>query len=511
MKSRTFRVLYTSDIHGRLFATPGEPGLDEMGPDFSGDGNTLILDGGDLLQGGPAGAFLARRGHLSDSAEISPAARVLNLQGYHAVVPGNHDFNYGIDYLARYLRGLNAVCLCANIRDKAGILPIRDCCVFTLENGLRIGVFGLCTDALRGWERQETLEKLVIAPPLEAGRGVISHLRQRCDVTVCVYHGGFETNPVTGSGGDDSGENIACAISRELAPDLLLTGHQHLCIPGRTMGHSFTLQPGAFCRHYGDITGTVSHDGRVSFSSRLVPVAPPRSPADPTGMGALLARWMAEPVCTLPAPLPLGDRVEAALRGSQLADLINRVQLSVTGADVSATCLSNTAVGLPQTVLVGDVFRAYTSANTLCVLRCTGQVLRQALEWTACFLEPDEHGFHIAPRFLSPKPRYFHYDFYAGIDYQLDFTRPQGSRVLFLRRQGRDIDPEDAFSLCITNYRRAGGDGYHMFRSCPLLFADETPMAEHLLSWLRENGGKTQGNEEKQLQKFKSAVSSQYP
>ena len=57
---KNVRILYTSDIHGRLFARPGEAGLDETGREFRRDGNTLIFDGGDLLQGGTAGTFFAR-------------------------------------------------------------------------------------------------------------------------------------------------------------------------------------------------------------------------------------------------------------------------------------------------------------------------------------------------------------------------------------------------------------------------------------------------------------------
>ena len=61
MAEKTFRILFTSDIHGRLFASPGEAGLDVTSRHFHKDSNTLIFDGGDLLQGGTAGAFLARR------------------------------------------------------------------------------------------------------------------------------------------------------------------------------------------------------------------------------------------------------------------------------------------------------------------------------------------------------------------------------------------------------------------------------------------------------------------
>ena len=53
-----------------------------------------------------------------------------------------------------------------------------------------------------------------------------------------------------------------------------------------------------------------------------------------------------------------------------------------------------------------------------------------------------------------------------------------------LQYGGRDILPEDSFTLCITNYRRAGGDGYGMFRACELLKADPVPVAEHIIGYL---------------------------
>lgn len=498
MGERTFRILYTSDIHGRLFARPGETGLDMAGREFNKDGNTLIFDGGDLLQGGTAGTFFVRQfRELEMKREPHPphpAAQVMNVCGYDAVTLGNHDFNYGLSYLADYLASLHAVSLCANIYSRAGILPVEESRIFTLENGLRIGVFGLCTDALAGWEREETIRQLCIEKPLAAARRVLGGLRGRCHVTVCIYHGGFEEDSGTGEVLDDSGENVACALCREQGLDLVLTGHQHLREPGRPLYGSYAIQPGCFCGCYAEVTGSVGATGEIRFASRLKEVGAVGAdsltplPADSSlalsGLRQALENWESRRICTLPAPIPIQDRVHMALYGSALADFINRVQLAVTGAQISATCLSNTALGLPAEVCVADVFFAYTSANTLCTVRCSGAVLRSALEWTAEFLNEENGGFGIAGRFLQPKPRYFHYDFYTGIDYRLDFSREPGSRVVRLKYGGRDILPEDSFTLCITNYRRAGGDGYGMFRACELLEADPVPVAEHIVEYL---------------------------
>lgn len=508
MEQRTFRILFTSDIHGRLFASPGEAGLDVTSRHFYKDGNTLVLDGGDLLQGGTAGAFFARRirglqddfqhnantseadpdrrGIEAETASRHPAAMILNEAGYDAVTLGNHDFNYGISCLGRYLDTLSACCLCANIRDRAGRLPVRESRIFILENGLRIGVFGLCTDALKGWEREETLRELSVEPPLSAARRVMRGFSGNCDVTVCLYHGGYEEDLETGELLDESGENIACRLCRECTPDILLTGHQHRRAPGRTLFGTYTLQPGAFCSCYAEVSGTVCRGRLQSISSRLEDSPVPDRMLPPTGIRLELKCWEERLLCCLAKPIPIGDRIEMALYGSPLADFINRVQLAVTGARVSATCLSNTAMGLPARVRVKDVFRTYTSANTLCTVLCDGKTLRLALERSAEFLEVSEGRCQISRQFLEPKPRFFHFDFYAGIDYRIDFTRPRGQRITRLCLDGRDILPEDCFTLCITNYRQAGGDGYGMFRSCRLLKADPVPVVEHLIEFMEK-------------------------
>jgi 2',3'-cyclic-nucleotide 2'-phosphodiesterase/3'-nucleotidase len=57
-----------------------------------------------------------------------------------------------------------------------------------------------------------------------------------------------------------------------------------------------------------------------------------------------------------------------------------------------------------------------------------------------------------------------------------------------LQYHGREVQDGDRFVLAITSYRYAGGDGYDMFRGCELIDADPTPIAEHIVRYLREHG-----------------------
>ena len=121
---RKLKILYTSDVHGYLFPTNYAStdvlpqGLFKLEAAFRPDGNTLIIDGGDMLQGSPFAAYIAR-----EKPRPHPCAQAMNLGGYQYVALGNHDFNMGLEALGAYLQDLNAICLCCNIRDRAESCP----------------------------------------------------------------------------------------------------------------------------------------------------------------------------------------------------------------------------------------------------------------------------------------------------------------------------------------------------------------------------------------------------
>ena len=129
---RKLTVYFTSDIHGYFAPTDyanncrEDTGLANCLENFSNDGNTLILDGGDTLQGSPFTYWLYSR---TREKSLIPA-RLMNLAGYDFVTLGNHDFDYGVAELERYLEALEAQCLCANVE---GLRHNRKYAVVTME------------------------------------------------------------------------------------------------------------------------------------------------------------------------------------------------------------------------------------------------------------------------------------------------------------------------------------------------------------------------------------------
>ena len=504
MTDRTLTIRFTSDTHGYLYPTTYADrqdramGLMKLAAAYPHDGNTLILDGGDTIQGSPMTNYYHRlsaeekRGCVADTRYGEhPFAAMMNLAGYQFVTLGNHDFNNGIDALADYLDNLDAICLCANIRDREGRLPIAPYAVHQLENGLRIGLVGACTHYVSRWENPHTTAQLIIEEPVPAAARALEAVKPLCDVTVLLYHGGFECDLTTGQLLTDSAENEACRICRELDFDLVLTGHQHMAVSGVHFGNSYAVQPSYRAPHVCAVTVTVGEDGSKRFESELLP-ADGEPLAEAAALIAPLEQsvqaWLDEPTGNLDMPLDAGDHLQMARNGSVLTNFINTVLKEASGAQIAACALGNEIKGLPQRVTVRDVVSAYVYSNTLLVLRLTGETLRRYIERTAAYFALDEHGeLCVSDDFLRPKVQHYNYEYFCGIDYVIDVHQPVDQRVTSLKLDGREITDEEEVTVCVSSYRACGTGGYEMLLGQPVVRDIQEDVVDLIIRYILEH------------------------
>lgn len=487
---QTFTICFTSDTHGHIFPVNyaanhyEDSGLLNLAAQIQKDENTLVLDGGDSLQGTPLTQYyLEHREHWP----IHPAAAAFNAVGVDYFTLGNHDFNFGYDVLREYLNAMDGVCLCANVEDLDGGLPLQKDAVHTLANGLRVGVTGVVTDFVNVWEQPQNLERVRVTGAFQAARTALARLKGICDVCVCIYHGGFEEELESGRLLSDSGENIACKIARELDFDLLLTGHQHMAVEQTVIAGTFAVQPPANASRYARITGHFD-EPTVHFSSRLLPVGNRHSEHPFQSLLPLeesVQRWLDLPIGTLIQPIAPEEKLSAALYGSQVASLFNQVQLEATGADLSCTSLGNDPVGLVTPVTMRGVTAAYLFANTLVVLEVTAPVIKAALERCAAYFTLEDGRPRVSDEFLMPKIEHYNYDFYAGISYAFDLRRPIGDRVVHLTRLDGSPLGDRPLRLCTSNYRATGTGGYEILRACPVLWRGSVEMPDLVARYLR--------------------------
>lgn len=519
--TKKFDIYFTSDCHGKIMPVDyasGERkacGLLNLSEQIEKSGNTLVLDGGDNLQGTPLMTYYLE--HAS-SFSFHPCAEGFNACGLDAYTLGNHDFNFDYDAISAFAGAMKADLICANVEDLGGKLSIKKWEIRTLENGLRIGLTGAVTGHVNVWEKKEHLKKLRVTDPVSALKEALDEMKDLCDVTVCIYHGGYE-EAMDGSHKllSDSTENQACRIARETSFDILLTGHQHMAVEGLDLYGTWTVQPPANAEKFIHLCGEVDGKGTVSVTSKLLPVGDQTRRdiyekllplEDPT------EEWLDQPIGSFEEELTPESKLDCALYGSRVARFFNAVQLfSINGrgdlmddgqshgdrgkgedpsriyADISAVSLGNQPIGFPKEVSIRDVYTAYPFANNTVVKRISGADLREALERCATYLDLDSEGRpYISDVFMKPKVEHYNYDFYAGIDYAFDLRKPRGERVVRLcRLDGSPIAKEDQLNLVTSDYRATGTGGYEMIGRCPTVYTGADNVQDLIIDYIRNH------------------------
>ncbi|MDR0292798.1 MAG: bifunctional metallophosphatase/5'-nucleotidase [Oscillospiraceae bacterium] len=485
MAHETLKIYFTSDLHGYFFPTDyredeaKDVGLFKIAGCFDKNENTLVIDGGDILQGSAFTQYCSRV-----CGGFETIADIMNVCGYDYVTLGNHDFNYGQCMLKGYLSRLDAICVCQNVYSDNGdnLYPYS---IRELPNGLCVGIVGIVTDYVNLWEKQENLSGITIGDPYSAACQALETLKPLTDINICVYHGGLEQDLETGQILSDSTENIACRICEHLDFDILLTGHQHIPLPGRWYHGTYVIQPSengmgyAYLEVEKQAEKLIITSGLHAASGRLRAACKTFAEIENK-----VQSWLDTPVGRLTQPLLPGERVVMAQEGSPLADFLNDVQLHYSGAQLSATSLANDVCGLPKVVRRRDLIAAYPYPNTFVVLEITGAQLRAAIERSAEYLEYNESGkLSVAENFRRPKIEHYNFDFYSGLEYQIDYRNHRQSRVTRLRYDGRDISDSDVFTICVNNYRATGAGGYPMYRDCKICREIRTEMTDLLLDY----------------------------
>lgn len=473
-------IYFTSDTHGYLYPTnfaspePRAQGLLSMA--FPKDGNTLIIDGGDTLQGSPLTYYCHTKG-LS-----MPCADVMNDLGYDYVTLGNHDFNYGYDTMLAHLQTLHAHCLCANVADREGVMPLAEYALHTLENGLRVGLVGIVTNWVNRWEKPDNLTRLSVSDPFPAAKAAVEALQGQVDLLVGIYHGGFEKDITTGRMFSHTDENIACRLCEELPFDILLTGHQHIAMANQTYHGTHVVQTPCNAMAYAKLM--VEEDGNI-ISELCAPSASVQLKPWEETLYADVSAWLDQPIGRLSRPIWPSGKLDMALHGSPIADFFNAVQLAASGAELACTCLGNELRGFDSAVTVRDVVASYVYSNTLLVLRVTGKVLRDALEQCASYFAVEMDGkVAIAEHFLKPKEAHYNYDYFDGIEYTFDLRKPVGQRIMRLTRKGKPVEDAQTFTLVMNNYRATGAGDFECYIGCERVCEVLTEVSELILNYL---------------------------
>ena len=215
-------ILHTNDTHSTVL--PLNPNLSD--PVKAGNGGylrrinmlkderkkdpeLLLIDSGDFSQG--SGYYTMFKGDV----EVG----LMNQMGYDAATIGNHEFDFGLDNMARLFKMAKFPIVCTNY-DFTGTVceGLVKPYVILKRKGVKIGLFGL-SPKMKGLVSDKNCVGVKYLDPAKVALETAAMLKKekKCDVVICISHLGWEI------GGDD--DSYMIKNSRDI--DLVLGGHSH--------------------------------------------------------------------------------------------------------------------------------------------------------------------------------------------------------------------------------------------------------------------------------------------
>ncbi len=178
------------------------------------DPDLLVFDSGDFSQGSPYYSL------FHGDVEVG----LMNGMGVNGCTIGNHEFDYGLENMARLFRMAHFPIICSNYEVQGTPLEglVTPYYIYKVK-GVRIGVFALAPQ-LDGLVPHKYYGKVVFHDPVQTARRMVKLLRKkkRCDMVICLSHLGWME--------DDTGDQSLVRQSRGI--DLVLGGHSHTYFNG---------------------------------------------------------------------------------------------------------------------------------------------------------------------------------------------------------------------------------------------------------------------------------------
>ena len=481
----------SSDVHGYIYPysyannKPERQGFGVLSHTIKRlrNENTIVIDNGDVLEGSPFVYY-----HFEQEADKpNPITDIMNEIHYDFFNLGNHDFNHGQDVLMEHIEKLDSKCLSANLIYKGEPLSKP----YHLINiaGKTVALFGVVTHFIPNWEKPENISDFEFIDALDCAKDICKKIKEegKADYVVGVYHGGFEKEPDTGIDlGGGVGENQGYEMCQQIDNlDILLTGHQHRSMKGVLFDTAYIQN-----YHQGTELSFVEIDtetGEITTEILKTDEEPDQKILDMTKDEEKRCQdWLDTPLGTTKIDLVIKDENDARLIKSQVVTFLNRVCTVVTGADISANAIFLFAKGFEKNITMRDLVATYVFPNTLVVKKITGKILREYLEKDAEFWAIRDGKIIVEPSRDFPTPQHHNYDMLDGVEYEIKVSNPIGMRITKLTRNGVPVKDDDVFTLCVNNYRAAGGGDFDMLKNAPTVKEIQRSVVELLGEYIEK-------------------------
>ena len=442
--------------------------------------NSLLIDNGDFLQGNPMGDYIAYERGMKEG-DTHPVIQAMNTLGFDASTLGNHEFNYGLDFLMKSLAGADFPFVNANIALELGSDPTKDKTLIPpyaildhtvtdgtgTEHSIKVGLIGFVPPQVMGWDRRHLEGNVQARDILETAKAYLPQIKEEgADIIIALSHSGIGSADAS-----DGMENASVPLAGMEGIDAILTGHSHLVFPspnyedfagtdvdaGTLMGTPACMG-GFWGSHMGLIDLLIEKDGNewrvVSAQSEARPISMRNEDRSTSALvesdAAVLSSVQAEHDETLAYVRRAVGKTDAPLHSyfALVADdpsvqIVSIAQLwyieqMMKGTEHEGLPILSAAApfkaggrGGPEyftdvpagDVAIKNVSDLYLYPNTARAVRVTGQQVKDWLERSAGMFNQVAPGAQDVV-LLNPDFPSYNFDVIDGVTYQIDLSQP---------------------------------------------------------------------------------------
>ncbi len=485
--------------------------------------NSLLFDNGDIIQGSPLGDYASYRKGMK-KGDVHPIVAAMNTLNYDCGTLGNHEFNYGLEFLQNSLGAAKFPVVCANAIKADGDTLYRPWLVldreFTDETGakqkLKVGVIGFVPPQIVQWDKSHLDGRVTTIDIVDAANRHVPDLKKAgADIVVALCHSGI-------AGGERKGgeENAALHLAKIDGIDVILTGHQHFVFPGGKEFNNIegvdaqkgTLhgKPAVMAGFWGSHLGLVDLD--LVKEGDAWKVAQFRTEARPiydrvdrkvvakveSEAGVIAAvqadhdatlKYVREPVGSTAVPIhsyfsfvsdDASVKLVAEAQAWYVADQLKASafkDLPILSAAAPFKAGGRGGPGYftdikPGPLAIKDMADIYIYPNTIRVVKVTGAQVREWLERSAGIYNEIDPAKGGEQDLINPKFPAYNFDVIAGVQYKIDPTQasrydndgklvaPEAHRIKDLTYNGKPVTDDQQFLVVTNNYRAGGGGNF---------------------------------------------------
>lgn len=463
-------ILHVNDVHGRVEyadAEEREPsiGYAKLKTKFdqvkAENPNTLLLNAGDTFHG-------TVDVNLSSGLAM---VELMNLVGFDAMVPGNHDFNFGYERLLELKEEADFPLVAANTLKADGSNDFDGYTIKELESGLKVGIFGIATEETKYKSHPDNTKDIEFADYIETSKKMVAELKEKeVDVIIALIHVGIDAeSEVTTYDIADQVEGI----------DVIIDGHSHSTLETGEMRNDILIaQAGSYVHNIGMVEIAIKDGEIIDRSASLFTVEEAADLEENAVVKAKIDEMkeindeIKEEVIGSTTVDLVGEREVVRAGESTLGNLITDAMLSASQADVALTNGGGIRASIEAgEITLGDAMEAFPFTNFLSEIEVKGADILAALE----------HGVDAYP---GPAGKFPHV---AGMTYEFDPNKEAGERVAKVMIGEEELDLEGDYVLVTNDFMAIGGDDYTMFEGKKIV-AEGALLSDVLVDYLKEMG-----------------------